>query len=368
MKWSKKLQKKVKKPKRPADSREDKIRNLHILLSSESFNRWPLGLRFFEHDIADVWEKLHTKIAKSARTNEYKKPLARLRPGMKVMIDFEPLPPKPKSVRSRKKILEIFEDNPETPEPKQSSTGTKTERGPAAVVVDYSNVKLHLQKSLGMTASGKEFDCALCHNRLSLAEDLVVVCRQETCTMTSHISCLAEAFLQAEGATDHFVPTRGPCPECRAELEWSDLVQELTLRIRGQAEITNLFKEPGRRRTASSKSVGDQAVDDQSATPAPAVEANAIIAQALDAAEEDEKDDHHDEWHYIDDDMDRAAEPVLEDDSSSDDDDSDDNDTLDTLDISNLPALASPSVEQTPRSVQAHTIPNSDWDDIDQIL
>jgi structure-specific endonuclease subunit SLX1 len=57
--------------------------------------------------------------------------------------------------------------------------------------------------------------------------------------MAGHLSCLAPSF---SGVAENLVPTTGDCPGCGAKLRWIDLVKELSLRMRGEAEVQKIFK------------------------------------------------------------------------------------------------------------------------------
>ena len=65
------------------------------------------------------------------------------------------------------------------------------------------------------------------------------MCPNTTCRMAGHLSCLAPSF---SGAAGNLVPTTGNCPNCGVKLRWIDLVKELSLRMRGEAEVKKIFK------------------------------------------------------------------------------------------------------------------------------
>ena len=56
------------------------------------------------------------------------------------------------------------------------------------------------------------------------------------------MQCLSSAFLKAENNNESIVPTHGNCPGCGTELQWVDLVKDLSLRVRGEKEMKAIFK------------------------------------------------------------------------------------------------------------------------------
>jgi len=324
----------------------DKLHNLNLLLNSTSLKRWPLGVRFFRQDVFKIWEKLHTSVIRAGMTNEWRPPLARIRPGMNIMTDFEPTSKRQNPARSRKQILAIYNDNPgdsKVPTDAPSAIG----RGPSAVIVDYRDVKPHLQKSLNLMSGGVHLECTICSATLSPETDLIVPCPAPSCTMNAHIDCLADTFLRAEAITDTLLPDKGQCPQCRVALEWAALMQELTLRTRDKAVVDNLFKAPAKR-TAKTLAPTDSTKAEENPS---SLQAGAIISEALRDID-DERD-----WVHIDDEMIISTRRDTDGDSSSDDD----------LDKENaLPQL--PSQHAGACMTADRIVLNSDWDDIDQVL
>ncbi|QIX02223.1 hypothetical protein AMS68_007740 [Peltaster fructicola] len=97
--------------------------------------------------------------------------------------------------------------------------------------------------------------------------------------------CVSKAWTQMELACCYaqtqpaaLVPTEGQCPKCADKLIWIELVRELSLRMRGEVEITKLFKPP---RTSKKKTMADQ--DDEDVLP---------------GAEDEELEDE-DVWHNL---------------------------------------------------------------------
>lgn len=57
------------------------------------------------------------------------------------------------------------------------------------------------------------------------------------------MECLSARFLQEEGSSKDLVPLGGSCPTCKARLEWSTLVKEMSLRLRGEKEMQKVLKK-----------------------------------------------------------------------------------------------------------------------------
>ena len=171
-------------------------------------------------------------------------------------------------------------------QPILTSTGiaesqTKASMGIQAIDVGYSALKPHLEKSRNLLITPP--DCAICHERLPAGGDMTLVCPGAGCETASHMQCFASAFLKRD--TDNLIPTNGSCPGCGANLHWSDLVKELSLRMRGGKEVDKIFKVRKPRGKKSEE------------------QANVALAMPEDESEEDEQmeDDLpiEDEWHHL---------------------------------------------------------------------
>ncbi|KAI8330590.1 hypothetical protein BC941DRAFT_167948 [Chlamydoabsidia padenii] len=76
------------------------------------------------------------------------------------------------------------------------------------------------------------FPCSICHTDIEKkALDRFVCCSGNyttTCTMISHLTCLANVFL---ADTPYLIPIEHSCPDCSTRLVWGDLILDLRLRI-----------------------------------------------------------------------------------------------------------------------------------------
>lgn len=115
--------------------------------------------------------------------------------------------------------------------------------GIEGIVVGYSTLKDHVEKSLLILAEGQVNRCGICAKDMDTEVTTVLVCPQRNCQAIFHMSCLATRFLEAEKGELSVIPRAGTCPQCRSELQWIDMVKEMSLRVRGKSELAGLTKK-----------------------------------------------------------------------------------------------------------------------------
>ena len=118
------------------------------------------------------------------------------------------------------------------------------QRGIEDLNVSYTFLKSHLEKSLFLLAEGKRTSCAMCAETIQSSATTTLVCPHDGCESTSHLRCLAKRFLDEKAHSNLVVPTVGTCPGCSSKLEWVELVQEMSVRTRGEREIERLMRQP----------------------------------------------------------------------------------------------------------------------------
>ena len=211
---------------RPRTSLEDEVSNLHLLVQVPSFARWPLQVRFFCHDVYQIWQERNHGVD------------ATMRNPVKVSLDV--------------KQAEQSAGTNEIPMTNHAKGQRKRERlgkgGVDGLDVGYSGLKSHLEKSVFLLAEDEVMHCTICSELIEPEASLTLVCPQESCKGVFHLSCLAAVFLRDQGPASALVPVLGNCPSCKAELHWIDLVKEMSLRARGQKEVDQLMKKPGERK------------------------------------------------------------------------------------------------------------------------
>lgn len=199
----------------------DKISSLHLLLRAQSFASWPLQVRFFCRDAYDLW----------VRRNE----------GANGQIQA--------STRVSLELQHAVGATNQHGGPKnaQSNINSKPQAivkgGIEGIVVGYSKLKDHVEKSLLLLAEEQVNGCGICAKDLSAQDETLLVCPQRNCQAISHMTCLATRFLETEKRGLSVIPKAGSCPHCHSELQWIDMVKEMSLRVRGKAELRRLIKK-----------------------------------------------------------------------------------------------------------------------------
>lgn len=304
-----------KRVKRPRDSLNDKLSNLHLLLRVKSFARWPLSLHFFAEDVYKAWGRM------------CKKTLGSLNPTLSIVTDFAT-------------ATSSANDQPES-SAKPGATKALNQDGIHALELDYKSMTAYVQKLDNILKTDAASHCVVCSNALDSANDAILVCPTTSCHMTSHLKCLADHFLSHELRTEMILPVQGQCPQCQSQLQWSELVRELSLRTRGSALVQKMLKPRSRKGKDAAIDVYD---DDE---------------------EDDDAEDEEDEIVYQehDDNGNAIAVPARN-------DDSDHSDSSIDVPLSvkvNQRSRATGEV-QSPAKVIANMIPNSEWDDIENVL
>jgi structure-specific endonuclease subunit SLX1 len=211
------------RPQRPTVSLTDKIANLHVLLRVRSFERMPLRVQFYANDVFRVWERWSDRVH------------GNIRPGIDIQLEDQDV-----STSATGRSLAGNDADAEL-------EGI-TVLGLEALNVDYKHMKSHLEKSTQLLEHGEPIPCGVCNEALKLDETAAITCPHEGCLSVSHLRCLSQKFLADEGNINAVVPISGMCPSCKQSLKWGPLVKELTLRMRGQKEISKLFKKPRRKK------------------------------------------------------------------------------------------------------------------------
>ncbi|KAM5458399.1 Slx4p interacting protein [Microsporum audouinii] len=184
----------VKKSSSPRESLTRIMARLHLLLRSPYFSSWPLEVRFFKTDVHLVWQGW----VESADT---------FVPGT---ISFKT----------------DFDDGA------LSEDGLPLQTALQRLDVSGNSLKSYREKTQFLLDAGDRLYCGICHERLRLDDDLVVVCSCEACRCASHLLCLSSAFIQSEDQGNGLVPTSGRCPSCGSRIEWHILMREMTRRFR----------------------------------------------------------------------------------------------------------------------------------------
>ena len=252
-----------------------------------------------------------------------------IRPGVKVFLD----------------VKQPVEPSDEFAEPPRAQINRARKReaigkgGIEGVDVGYSKLKDHVAKSLVVLAEGEANRCAICVENIENQAQTVLVCSLAICKAVFHMTCLAQSFLDKEPQENAVLPTSGKCPQCKSELQWVNLVKEMSLRVRGEADVAKLMKKPKRPKAKAVKGNKGLLAD----------------AAADEGLEEDDSDTNTafeeplpDDWHFQEDnDDDRMSVASISSNSST---------WLDPRSHSNWIGLG-PRLEVV--------IDDSDWDDVE---
>jgi structure-specific endonuclease subunit SLX1 len=187
-------------------------------------------------------------------------------------------------------------------------------KGIHALNVTHAPLKPHIEKSQALLASSQ--NCTLCSSPLPLSGASTLTCPSSSCTSKTHLTCLATHFLNTEkrknpsNATPSLLPTVGSCPICHTPLQWRDLVQELSLRMRGSKELEALFKQPKPRKNRKNATAGAAAVEEEEDEDDDDHEAG-ISEPDLDDEEDEVVEDG---WHQLSEsesELESIAEPII---------------------------------------------------------
>lgn len=180
--------------------------NLHQLLRSTYFGKWPLTVRFLSSDAHSHWQRWTDRAD------------GLLPDTIHVQLDF------------RAEGVSVLDSHL----PANSMTH---------IDATYSDIQEHLEKSTSLLNGGaRRLSCEVCKEQLSPQSDIIVVCSQRHCHAVSHVNCLSQMFLSDEGSSG-LVPTLGECSACKREVTWVALMKELSMRLHGSKTTTKLLKK-----------------------------------------------------------------------------------------------------------------------------
>jgi len=339
---------------RPRDSLHDKLLNLHLLLRSKSFERWPLEVRFFARDIWTAWHKWT------------KQTVLRIRGHLRIFLDGDDLT---ENTVLQQAVSHAADDM-------NSSTVKESEKlcGVGSLEIGYRALKCNLLKSITLLEGEQSIGCAICHETMKPDRDLILVCSDELCHMTAHLSCLSNHFVSVENKLDAVLPIDGICPKCKVKLCWVDLLRDLTLRIRGQAEVKLLMKPPRETKSKHPTSKGTTPfAEDVGTEEAEMVASNSRLpnvgpSRSMDDNGYSSSGSEDDGLVYRDSNMDLCAFDDIDEVMSAD---SDVSDNLEPVEMLSAPSMisrnySSPQFRIADSSI---VIPDSDdWDAIEDVV
>ncbi|KAF3479513.1 GIY-YIG catalytic domain-containing protein [Arthroderma uncinatum] len=185
----------ARKSSNPRESLTSVVARLHLLLRSPYFSSWPLEVRFFKADVHRVWQ------------------------GWTEAADT--------FVPGHIRFTTDFDDDGASGE-----EGRPLQNALQRLDISGTSLKSYKEKTQFILEAGERIDCGICHDRLRLSDDLIVICSCEACRCASHLLCLSSSFMESESTSNGFIPVNGRCPSCRSSIEWHVLMKEMTHRVR----------------------------------------------------------------------------------------------------------------------------------------
>ncbi|KAL5338103.1 hypothetical protein BJX70DRAFT_217074 [Aspergillus crustosus] len=203
--------KKAKKRKPPAGrtrkSLKAHLEDLHILLRSTYFSKWPLTLRFFAADVAQAWRLWCDRVDGIIPDH------------IKAIADGE--------------CTEIVSKCKQRNMRVESVQGIKT---------DLKPVKDYFEKAMFLLDDPGRLHCSICEAQYE-KDDSIVVCHQPSCNCATHLLCLSRKFLEDTKDLDGFAPLSGECPACAQTVQWPLMMRELSVRTRGKEMLQGMLRK-----------------------------------------------------------------------------------------------------------------------------
>ncbi|KAL2846101.1 hypothetical protein BJY01DRAFT_176325 [Aspergillus pseudoustus] len=245
--------KKKRKPpaRRTRMSLKAHLEDLHLLLRSNYFGKWPLTLRFFATDVAQAWKLWCDRVDGTIPTY------------IKIILDGN--------------CVDLT----------AHSEGTVKFGSVTNIKPDYTHMQGYLEKVASLLDDIEASQCKICASAFQ-TEDLVVVCPQMDCNCTTHLMCLR--LSSATDDSDSLVPITVKCPACSQTVQWQLMMRELSIRTREKEMLHTMQKRSERKgRSSPKKKTG--------AAPAPGEPKTAIVAAS--EAHDSDTDSLDDYWDKV---------------------------------------------------------------------
>ncbi|PHH78183.1 hypothetical protein CDD82_3168 [Ophiocordyceps australis] len=183
------------------------VTNIGVLTGVSSFVRWPLNLHFFSPDAYAAWEDWRAT------------PEDAHRPALTITTDFDA--------------------------PADAKAASTAARGIYGLPLDYKPIQAYVEKAHEVVTFERQGNCVHCGQELLPDQGLYAMCSCHGCTAMGHLDCWSRHALSDDKA-DEVLPIRCSCPSCGGEIRWADMMKELSLRIRGQKEVSKLVAKKKR--------------------------------------------------------------------------------------------------------------------------
>lgn len=218
--------------------------NLSVLLHSRCFSQWGLEVHFFNEEVCREWEKQILKaprivtgvgfrVIRHERAEELNGLMSSFDTGYNALRKY--------LQKSRRLMHQEKQHEEETWQAEE--TGGRKQK---------DNITRWKEQRQQQTQN-----CGVCQNQLVYEDDIIIVCCNDACECMTHMICLASKFLKNEDTRmGRMIPEKGPCPGCQEEVKWSELMRELSLRLRGGKYVEKICKTKISRKVKCSQDVG----------------------------------------------------------------------------------------------------------------
>ncbi|KAG6055706.1 hypothetical protein E4U17_002797 [Claviceps sp. LM77 group G4] len=215
-KWSSRTKTKARKPRRPIPSLASVMANIHVLTGVPSVARLPLNVHFLVEDAYAAWQRRLESVQEPSRQ------------GLRVLTDFADA------------VDEV--------------SGQTLVRGIHALPLDYQPMAEYLDKARSIVEFEQQGRCVHCAQDLESDNGLHALCPNDGCQAMGHLICWSQHALSGD-RSGHLIPNQCACPSCGGNIRWGDMMKELSLRIRGEAQVDKVLEraERAKKKAAASK-------------------------------------------------------------------------------------------------------------------
>ncbi|CEN60263.1 hypothetical protein ASPCAL02704 [Aspergillus calidoustus] len=240
--------KKKRKPpaRRTRMSMKAHLEDLHLLLRSAYFGKWPLAVRFFAADVAQAWRVWCDRVDGTIPTH------------IKTILDGN--------------CVDLSVDS-----------GNQVKFGSVKdIKPNYTHIQGYLEKATSLLSDLEGSQCNICGSQFQ-GQELVVVCPHASCNCTTHILC-SSTHSSTTSNPDSLVPLTVECPACSQTVQWQLMMRELSIRTREKEILQDMQKRSEKKSRSSSKQkTGAAAVVEEPTTAAlPASERHDSDTDSLD--------------------------------------------------------------------------------------
>jgi structure-specific endonuclease subunit SLX1 len=240
--------KKKRKPpaRRTRMSMKAHLEDLHLLLRSAYFGKWPLAVRFFAADVAQAWRVWCDRVDGTIPTH------------IKTILDGN--------------CVDLSVDS-----------GSQVKFGSVKdIKPNYTHIQGYLEKATSLLSDLEGSQCNICGSQFQ-GQELVVVCPHASCNCTTHILC-SSTHSSTTSNPDSLVPLTVECPACSQTVQWQLMMRELSIRTREKEILQDMQKQSEKKSRSSSKQkTGATAVVEEPTTAAlPASERHDSDTDSLD--------------------------------------------------------------------------------------